>query len=105
MAGTLWGGFFGSDCARTPGSLTIAFVRGTLIDADRQWRQRSAGSHTNVLIAVGAAAFTDRGTRLLGADGAPRIISHVASAIGVLGAGVILKEGTHIRGLNTAATL
>jgi putative Mg2+ transporter-C (MgtC) family protein len=41
----------------------------------------------------------------MGADGATRIISYIVSGIGFLGAGVILKEGTQIRGLNTAATL
>jgi putative Mg2+ transporter-C (MgtC) family protein len=34
-----------------------------------------------------------------------RIIAYVVSGIGFLGAGVILKDGTGIRGLNTAATL
>jgi putative Mg2+ transporter-C (MgtC) family protein len=85
--------------------LATAFILATLIGAERQWRQRTAGLRTNVLVAVGAAAFTDLGTRLLGADGATRIISYVVSGIGFLGAGVILKEGTQIRGLNTAATL
>jgi putative Mg2+ transporter-C (MgtC) family protein len=60
---------------------------------------------TNVLVAVGAAAFSDLGLRLLGAEGATRIISYIVSGIGFLGAGVILKDGTNIRGLNTAATL
>ncbi len=78
---------------------------GTLIGLERQWRQRTAGLRTNVLVAVGAAAFSDLGLRLLGADGATRVISYVISGIGFLGAGVILKDGTNIRGLNTAATL
>jgi uncharacterized membrane protein YhiD involved in acid resistance len=38
-------------------SLTTAFVLGTLIGAERQYRQRSAGLRTNVLVAVGASAF------------------------------------------------
>jgi putative Mg2+ transporter-C (MgtC) family protein len=90
---------------RTLASLATAFLLGTLIGAERQWRQRTAGLRTNVLVAVGAAAFTDLGTRLLGPEGATRIISYIVSGIGFLGAGVILKEGTQIRGLNTAATL
>ncbi len=95
----------GSPFVQSLASLATAFVLGTLIGAERQWRQRTAGLRTNVLVAVGAAAFTDLGTRLLGADGATRIISYIVSGIGFLGAGVILKEGTQIRGLNTAATL
>ena len=78
---------------------------GTIIGLERQWRQRSAGLRTNVLVALGAAAFADLGYRLLGPDGATRIISYVVSGIGFLGAGVILKDGINIRGLNTAATL
>jgi putative Mg2+ transporter-C (MgtC) family protein len=97
--------FPNSAFARTIAGLATAFVLATLIGAERQWRQRTAGLRTNVLVAVGAAAFTDLGTRLLGADGATRIISYIVSGIGFLGAGVILKEGTQIRGLNTAATL
>ena len=86
-------------------ALATAFVLGTAIGFERQYRQRNAGLRTNVLVAVGAAAFSDLGLRLLGPDGATRIISYVVSGIGFLGAGVILKDGTNIRGLNTAATL
>ena len=91
--------------AHTILALSTAFVLGTLIGFERQWRQRSAGLRTNLLVAVGAAAFTDLGMRLLGAEGATRIVAYVVSGIGFLGAGVILKDGTNIRGLNTAATL
>ncbi|HET6306378.1 MAG TPA: MgtC/SapB family protein [Rhodopila sp.] len=105
MAHDLFARFLDSIFARTIGSFALAFILGTLIGAERQWRQRTAGLRTNVLVAVGAAAFTDLGTRLLGAEGATRIISYIVSGIGFLGAGVILKEGTQIRGLNTAATL
>jgi putative Mg2+ transporter-C (MgtC) family protein len=85
--------------------LAVAFGLGTMIGFERQWRQRSAGLRTNVLVATGAAAFADLGLRLLGAEGATRIIAYIVSGIGFLGAGVILKDGTNIRGLNTAATL
>src|ERR1700759_2260858 len=97
--------FLNNAFVHTLASLATAFVLATLIGAERQWRQRTAGLRTNVLVAIGAAAFTDLGTRLLGTDGATRIISYIVSGIGFLGAGVILKEGTQIRGLNTAATL
>src|ERR1700752_4076641 len=86
-------------------SLAAAFVLGTLIGAERQYRLRTAGLRTNVLVAVGAAAFVDLAMQLTEADGAVRVISYVVSGIGFLGAGVIMKEGTNVRGLNTAATL
>jgi putative Mg2+ transporter-C (MgtC) family protein len=86
-------------------SLSIAFVLATLIGAERQWRQRNAGLRTNVLVAVGAAAFVDLGMRINGNPGASQIAAYVVSGIGFLGAGVIMKEGAQISGLNTAATL
>ncbi len=104
-AAALWQGFTHSAYAHTLLTYTTSFVLGTLIGLERQWRQRSAGLRTNVLVAVAAAAFTDLGYRVLGAEGGTRIISYVISGIGFLGAGVILKDGTNIRGLNTAATL
>jgi putative Mg2+ transporter-C (MgtC) family protein len=86
-------------------SLTTAFVLGTLIGAERQYRQRTAGLRTNVLVALGAAAFVDLAMHLTGADGSVRVIAYVVSGIGFLGAGVIMKQGMDVRGLNTAATL
>ncbi len=86
-------------------SYVAAFVFGTLIGAERQYRQRNAGLRTNVLVAVGAAGFTDLAQGLAGDAEAVRVISYIVSGIGFLGAGVIMKEGLNVRGLNTAATL
>jgi putative Mg2+ transporter-C (MgtC) family protein len=86
-------------------ALATAFVLGGLIGFERQWRQRTAGLRTNVLVAVGAAAFVDLGLRAGGPAGTVSVISYVVSGIGFLGAGVILKEGAQVRGINTAATL
>ncbi|MGO4711617.1 MgtC/SapB family protein [Bradyrhizobium sp. 2TAF24] len=97
--------FHTGDFLDTLASLTVAFVLGTLIGAERQYRLRTAGLRTNVLVAVAAAAFVDLAMHLDGADGAVRVIAYVVSGIGFLGAGVIMKEGTNVRGLNTAATL
>jgi putative Mg2+ transporter-C (MgtC) family protein len=93
------------DFLNTLVSLSSAFVLGTLIGAERQYRQRTAGLRTNLLVAVGAAAFVDLAMRLSGNDGAVRVIAYVVSGIGFLGAGVIMKQGMDVRGLNTAATL
>jgi putative Mg2+ transporter-C (MgtC) family protein len=86
-------------------SLAGAFVLGTLIGAERQYRQRSGGLRTNVLVAVGAATFVDIGMHLNGNAGGAQVVSYVVSGVGFLGAGVIMKEGKNVWGLNTAATL
>src|ERR1700744_1931098 len=86
-------------------SLLTAFVLGTVIGAERQYRQRSAGLRTNVLGAVGASDFVDLANDQAGSDGSGRVLAYVVSGIGFLGAGAIMKEGMNVRGLNTAATL
>ncbi|WP_295442269.1 MgtC/SapB family protein [uncultured Thiodictyon sp.] len=86
-------------------SLVTAFVLGGLIGFERQYRQRTAGLRTNVLVAVGAAIFVDMANRLNGHEGAVHVIAYVVSGIGFLGAGVIMREEGNVRGLNTAATL
>jgi putative Mg2+ transporter-C (MgtC) family protein len=86
-------------------SLSAAFVLGTLIGAERQYRQRGGGLRTHVLVAVGAATFVDIGMHLNGNAGAAQIIAYVVSGVGFLGAGVIMKQGSNVWGLNTAATL
>jgi uncharacterized membrane protein YhiD involved in acid resistance len=86
-------------------SLATAFVLGGLIGFERQYRQRTAGLRTNVLVAVGAAIFVDMANHLHGHDGAVHVVAYVVSGIGFLGAGVIMREQGNVRGLNTAATL
>ncbi|MFN6999933.1 MgtC/SapB family protein [Elioraea tepidiphila] len=85
--------------------LAAALVLGAVIGAERQWRQRMAGLRTNALVALGAASFTVFGLMTPGDQSPTRVAAQVVSGIGFLGAGVIMREGLNIRGLNTAATL
>ena len=87
--------------------LTVALFFGALIGAERQWHQKMAGLRTNTLVALGAAGFTLLGV-LASPSGGPmdaRIAAQIVTGIGFLGAGVILREGFNVHGLNTAATL
>jgi putative Mg2+ transporter-C (MgtC) family protein len=84
--------------------LGIALFIGAIIGFERQWRQRMAGLRTNALVSLGAAGFVVF-ARSLPDAGAMQITAQIVSGIGFLGAGVILREGINIRGLNTAATL
>ncbi|MCS6873933.1 MAG: MgtC/SapB family protein [Acidobacteriota bacterium] len=92
---------------------TISFVRyilaalvlGAIIGAERQRRQRLAGMRTNALVALGSAMFVSI-SLMLSPDTSPtRIAAQVVSGIGFLGAGLIVREGFNVQGLNTAATL
>ncbi|MCB9442443.1 MAG: MgtC/SapB family protein [Mycolicibacterium sp.] len=81
---------------------------GAAIGLERQWRSRNAGLRTAALVSLGAALFVIMGGFSFAGvhDADPtRVAAQVASGIGFLGAGVIMKEGANISGLNTAATL
>ncbi|GLX00456.1 MgtC/SapB family protein [Microtetraspora sp. NBRC 16547] len=78
---------------------------GALIGLERQWRARMAGLRTNALVATGATLFVLYSDAVGGGGSPTRVASYVVSGIGFLGAGVILRDGFNIRGLNTAATL
>lgn len=86
--------------------LILAFTLGAAIGIERQWRQKSAGLRTNTLVSVGSAAFILLSVSLTGASGDPsRVASQIVTGIGFLGAGVIMKDGMSVSGLNTAATI
>lgn len=84
----------------------MALVLGSLIGAERQWRHHMAGLQTNALVAVGAASFVLISVQVTGdSSSLGRIAAQVASGIGFLGAGVIMRQGLNVYGLNSAATL
>ena len=85
--------------------LALTLLLGAFIGAERQWRQRMAGLRTNALVAAGGAMFVMLSALAAHPDDSFRIAGQVVSGIGFLGAGVILRNGLNITGLNTAATL
>ena len=85
----------------------LALLLGSLIGAEREWRHKLAGLKTNALVCVGSALFTCIGYQasFMGQADPTRIAGQIASGIGFLGAGAILRDGLTIRGLTTAATV
>ncbi len=84
--------------------LLLALVLGGAIGLERRWRGHEAGPHTNALVATGAALFVIAGLEL-GGDAGQRVLAQVAAGIGFLAGGVTLRDGLHVRGLNTAGTI
>ncbi len=91
--------------------LVVAAGAGLALGVERELRSHPAGVRTHALVAVGAALFTVAGAygfadlpRGSNVDPA-RLAAQVASGIGFLGAGAILRQGLGVRGLTTAATL
>jgi len=88
--------------------LAAAALLGGVIGFEREIERRSAGLRTHMLVALGAALFTviplEAGMNV--AD-LTRVIQGVATGIGFLGAGTIIKlsEQYEVRGLTSAAAV
>jgi putative Mg2+ transporter-C (MgtC) family protein len=88
--------------------LVLAAVLGGFIGYEREVTRKAAGLRTMILIAVGAALLT--GMSLFIAEGSTfsdrtRIASTIATAVGFIGAGVIIQGRGEVRGLTTAGTI
>ena len=99
-----WDTFY-DDLAR----IAAASALGAAIGLEREWNGHWAGLRTHTIVAIGAAIFVIGGTTAHGQniDGPSRVIQGVASGIGFLGAGTILKLGDkmEIKGLTTASSI
>lgn len=84
-----------------------AFLLGGIIGFERQWQQKDAGLRTNTLVAIGAASYVLLSLDLHSLSGGDpgRVTAQIVTGIGFIGAGVIMKDGFGVRGLNTAATI
>lgn len=92
--------------------LVVGFVLCAVIGLERQYRLKSAGLRTHVLVGVGSAVFTLVSaygfSGVTGADvilDPSRIAAQVVSGVGFLGAGVIFVRRESITGLTTAASI
>jgi putative Mg2+ transporter-C (MgtC) family protein len=86
--------------------LVVAAVVGGAIGIQRQLTGKSAGLRTHMLIAMGTTLFVLSSTAFgMQADVVARIIQGIATGVGFLGAGAILKlpQDLEIFGLTTAA--
>ncbi len=98
------GGWLAADS--TLRGLPIAFLLGALVGAEREWRQsNAAGLRPCVLVAVASAAFADLMVTRVDPANLGAGFGAVATGVGFLGAGAILREGANVRGLSTAATI
>lgn len=85
--------------------LGLALVVGTIIGAEREYKNKSAGLRTLILICLGSTLFTMISSSL-GAEGETgRIASNIVTGIGFLGAGAIMREGLTVSGLTTASSI
>lgn len=90
--------------------MTVAFLCGAIVGAERERKGKPAGLRTNILICLGATLFTmasELMARLTpeGPQETTRIAAQIVTGVGFLGAGAILRGGRGVHGLTTAATI
>jgi len=88
--------------------LCVAFVAGGIIGIERSSRRQVAGLRTHILITIGSCCLMMLSIWLpqqLSVGDPGRIAAQVVSGMGFLGAGAIIRLGSNIRGLTTAASL
>jgi len=97
--------------------LAVALVLGAVLGIEREIVGKEAGVRTEMLVAAGASIFAMIGLALpyitaanfgtlpdaAGANSAFGIIANIVIGIGFLGAGLIIHNGDHARGITTAA--
>jgi len=95
--------------------LLVVVVLAGAVGLERELRDQEAGLRTHMLVGLGAALFVLVGNFAwsdleFGNDvgvvlDPSRVVAYVITGIGFLGAGTIIKHGTSIKGLTTAASL
>ncbi len=85
------------------GELVLAFLLGAAVGAEREWQRHAGGLRTCAIVAAASCAFTHI-VLAVGGNNPSAAVGAVATAIGFLGAGVILHRGAQVQGISTAAT-
>lgn len=83
----------------------LAALWGGIVGAEREYRSKSAGFRTMIMISIGACFFTMISAYIGGAANPDRIAANIVSGIGFLGAGVIFQGDNRMSGITTAATI
>ena len=95
--------------------MLLSMVIGGAIGWERASRSKPAGLRTHILVALGSTIFTlmmleiygamETGEGRIGQPDPLRIVEAIASGLGFLGAGCIIRERGAVEGLTTASSL
>lgn len=86
-------------------NILLALLIGAVVGAEREYRSKSAGLRTMILVSLGSCLFTILSVRIGAPTSADRIAANIITGIGFLGAGVIFKDDNRVSGITTATTI
>ncbi|MEX6691338.1 MgtC/SapB family protein [Danxiaibacter flavus] len=84
--------------------MLYALLLGGLIGAEREYRSKSAGLRTMILVCTGSCLFTILSIAI-GTANPDRVAANIITGIGFLGAGVIFKDNNNVNGITTATAI
>jgi putative Mg2+ transporter-C (MgtC) family protein len=96
----------GTHVIRVAVRLVVAMLLGAVVGIERERAGQWAGLRTHMLVALGSALMVVIPSEVgLGLEDVTRVIQGIATGIGFIGAGSVLKlaDAREIRGLTTAA--
>lgn len=85
--------------------IALAVLIGGIIGTEREYKNKSAGLRTMIIVCVAATLLTMLSISIGGPSNPDRIASNILTGLGFLGAGVIFKDENRISGLTTATTI
>ena len=84
--------------------LLLARLIGAIIGTEREYRSKSAGLRTMIMVSLASCLFTMLSLRI-GVENPDRLAANILTGLGFLGAGVIFKDDNRISGITTATTI
>lgn len=84
--------------------IAFAILCGAVVGLEREYKNKSAGLRTMILICLGSTVFT-MASQKAGGESDDRIAANIITGIGFIGAGVIFKDGFSVKGLTTASVI
>ncbi|MFW2077164.1 MgtC/SapB family protein [Acinetobacter sp. ULE_I010] len=84
--------------------LLIALAIGAIIGTEREYRSKSAGLRTMIMVSLASCLFTILSIKI-GVENPDRLAANILTGLGFLGAGVIFKDDNRISGITTATTI
>lgn len=82
--------------------IIISVIIGLIIGAEREYRNKSAGLRTFILVCFGSCLFTILSIKI-GVENPDRLAANIITGIGFLGAGVIFKDDNKIGGITSCS--
>ncbi|MGZ3811581.1 MAG: MgtC/SapB family protein [Mucilaginibacter sp.] len=80
--------------------IAVAIVCGAVLGLERQYKNKTAGFRTIILICLGSTIFT-----MISQRAGQGVNINLVTGVGFIGAGVIFKDNISVNGLTTAAVI